>query len=66
MITLSTAHPAKFPDAVRTATGVTPRPPDWASIPEKRAETITRLGNDQTSVEAFILGKSRLGSDRTP
>ncbi len=64
MITLSTAHPAKFPDAVRTASGETPKPPLWADIPEGRAEVVTRLENDQTAVESFILNRSTLGSGR--
>lgn len=62
MVTLSTAHPAKFPNAVRLATDNTPYPPIWAEIPEERSEVVTRLKNDQDAVEAFILDRSRLGS----
>jgi threonine synthase len=29
---LSTAHPAKFPDAVKAACGVVPALPDWLAI----------------------------------
>jgi len=62
MITLSTAHPAKFPVAVHNAVGKTPHPPEWADIAEDREEVVTRLKNDQSEVEEFILAASRLGS----
>jgi threonine synthase len=59
MIVLSTAHPAKFPDAVRAASGITPMLPDWlASLPQ-RSERVTVLPADQSAVEAFILAASR-------
>jgi threonine synthase len=59
MIVLSTAHPAKFPDAVEKACGVRPALPDWlAGLNEKR-ERQTRLPADQAAVEKFILGASR-------
>lgn len=64
MVTLSTAHPAKFPDAVHGATGITPEPPLWANIPDGQTEIVTRLKNDQSAMERFILDKSRLGSGR--
>ena len=38
MVVLSTAHPAKFPDAVAAACGVTPALPDWlADLPSGRS-----------------------------
>src|SRR5690606_31837075 len=46
MITLSTAHPAKFPDAVRAATGETPELPAWLSSLPHRPERVTVLEND--------------------
>jgi threonine synthase len=59
MVVLSTAHPAKFPDAVEKACGVRPALPDWlAGLNEKR-ERQTRLPADQAAVEKFILGASR-------
>jgi threonine synthase len=64
MITLSTAHPAKFPDAVHDAIGKTPHPPEWADIAKDRAEVVTRLENDQSEIEKFVLAESRLGSGR--
>jgi threonine synthase len=59
MIVLGTAHPAKFPDAVAAACGVTPSLPDWlADLPERR-ERVTVLPADQGAVERFIVAASR-------
>src|SRR3974390_3045632 len=43
MVVLSTAHPAKFPDAVRAACGVTPVLPDWLADLGQRPERVTLL-----------------------
>ena len=59
MVVLSTAHPAKFPDAVKAACGVDPGLPDWLSDLPKREERITVLPNDQHQVERFVLSASR-------
>lgn len=59
MVVLSTAHPAKFPDAVAAACGVTPGLPDWLSDLPKRAERITVLPADQAQVEKFVSNASR-------
>lgn len=64
MITLSTAHPAKFPDAVDKAAGKIPYPPIWAEIEDAREEVVIRLKNDRNAIEAFVLDRSRLGSRR--
>ena len=61
MVTLSTAHPAKFPDTVHDATGKTPHPPVWGDIPAERSETIVHLMNDRACVEAHILEHSFFG-----
>lgn len=54
LITLATADPAKFPDAVREATGQhPPLPPRMADLFE-RPERQTVLPNDVTAVRAFI------------
>ncbi len=59
MVALSTAHPAKFPDAVEAACGHRPPLPDWlADLPE-RPERVTRLPADQAAVERFIVAASR-------
>ncbi|MEM8537861.1 MAG: threonine synthase [Pseudomonadota bacterium] len=54
MVTLATAHPAKFPDSVQAATGVhAPLPPRMADLYD-RAERITRVGNDLSAIQAVI------------
>ena len=59
MIVLSTAHPAKFPDAVEAACGIRPALPDWLSDLESRPENITTLPADQAQIERFVLAASR-------
>ena len=59
MIVLSTAHPAKFPDAVEAACGARPALPDWLSDLNRRQERITVLPADQGAVERYILAASR-------
>ena len=54
MITLATAHPAKFPDAVQAATGLRPGlPPHMADL-FSRPERVTRLPNDLTALQDLI------------
>ena len=53
-ITLATAHPAKFPDAVKKATGVHPALPDHVSDLFDREERIVNLPNDLQAIEAFV------------
>jgi threonine synthase len=54
LVALATAHPAKFPDAVKAATGQTPAlPPRLADI-LTRKERLTVLPNDLAAVEAHI------------
>ncbi len=56
MITLATAHPAKFPDAVAAATGIRPPlPPRMADLYE-REERLTRVPNDLGALMAHIRG----------
>lgn len=64
MITLATAHPAKFPDTVLEATGQVSSIPDWAIERAANAEQITRLPNDQAAVEEFIKANSRIGAGK--
>jgi threonine synthase len=59
MVVLSTAHAAKFPDAVEAACGVRPELPDWLADLGARTERVSQLPSDQTAVEQFILGVSR-------
>jgi threonine synthase len=54
MITLATAHPAKFPDAVEAAMGTRPAlPPRMADLFD-RPERMTRIGNDLSAIQALI------------
>ena len=54
MITLATAHPAKFPDAVEAAMGTRPvLPPRMANLFD-RPERMTRIGNDLSAIQALI------------
>ena len=54
MVTLATAHPAKFPEAVREATGIDPRlPPAFADLHTLPERCVT-LPNDLSIVEAGI------------
>ena len=59
MITLATAHPAKFPDAVRAATGQEPALPEALSDLMQRREQFTTIGNDRAAVERYIAGHTR-------
>ena len=59
MVVLSTAHPAKFPDAVAAACGITPALPDWLADLPQRAERVTVLPADQAAVERFVSSASR-------
>jgi threonine synthase len=59
MVVLSTAHPAKFPDAVEKACGIRPRLPDWLADLDSRRERVTVLTPDQSAVENHILVHSR-------
>ncbi|GLP84708.1 threonine synthase [Tritonibacter mobilis] len=54
MVTLATAHPAKFPAAVEDASGVhPPLPPRMADLYE-RSERVTRIANDLGTIEDHI------------
>ena len=58
MITLATAHPAKFPDAVEAAMGVRPAlPPRMADL-FNRDERVTRVANDLTSLQSLIVERT--------
>jgi threonine synthase len=54
MITLATAHPAKFPDAVEAAIGLRPvLPPRMADLFD-RPERLTRVPNDLGAIQSLI------------
>jgi len=54
MITLATAHPAKFPDAVEKATGIHPDLPPRMSDLFEREERVTRVANDLAALQTII------------
>lgn len=61
MVTLSTAHPAKFPAAVKKASGVEPALPLWLGDLMDKPERFDVLDNDIKAVEAHIGGLTRAG-----
>lgn len=54
IVTLATAHPAKFPDAVIKACGQKPQLPNFLSDLESKEEKFTVLKNDLEAVKNFI------------
>jgi len=64
MVTLSTAHPAKFPAAVKSATGVDAPLPTWLSDLYEREERFEVLENSQTAVEEFIKSHARANKEQ--
>ena len=60
-VVLATAHPAKFPDAVKQATGIAPDLPDSMADLHERAERYAVLDNDLAAVRRYIEEHARLG-----
>ena len=54
MITLATAHAAKFPDAVEAACGIRPQLPPHMSDLFDRPERVTRVANDLSAIQKII------------
>jgi threonine synthase len=54
MVSLATAHPAKFPEAVEQACGVRPELPDWAQSVLSREERYAVLPAELGAVEQAI------------
>ncbi|WP_108658608.1 threonine synthase [Acuticoccus kandeliae] len=59
MITLATAHPAKFPDAVEAGCGVRPVRPERLDAVMSAPERMTRISADIASVARHIVDRSR-------
>lgn len=59
MVTLATAHPAKFPDAVERAIGIRPALPSRLADLFEREERLSILPNDPAAVKNFIRERSR-------
>ncbi len=62
IVTLATAHPAKFPETVEEATGVKPPLPAKCADLFERAEKVDELPNDTEAVKRFIQERSRAWS----
>ena len=58
MITLATAHPAKFPAAVEEATGIHPPLPSRMSDLFERPERLPRVAHDLTAIQTIIKDRS--------
>jgi threonine synthase len=54
MVTLATAHPAKFPDAVQGAMGTRPQLPARMADLFDRPERVTRTANDLRAIQSII------------
>ena len=61
LVTLATAHPAKFPVAVKSACGIDPALPSWLCDLMTREEHYDVLPADLDTVEAAIAGLTRAG-----
>jgi threonine synthase len=60
VVTLATAHPAKFPDAVARATGVRPELPEHLRALLELPERTHTLPDDLATVEAYVASVSRV------
>jgi threonine synthase len=59
LVTLSTAHPAKFPDAVERAIRIKPAQPEGILAQSRLAERFSVLPNDFATVAAHIRERAR-------
>jgi threonine synthase len=59
MVVLATAHPAKFPAAVKEAAGIEPRLPEWLSDLMGRKEKFTVLPSSIKMVEEYVSRHTR-------
>jgi threonine synthase len=59
MITLATAHPAKFPEAIREAIGVSPALPETLRARLSAPEHYDVLDSDQTQIAAYIAARTK-------
>lgn len=60
MVTLATAHPAKFPAAVKSASGIDPALPTWLADLMVREERFDTLEPELKAVEDFINAHARI------
>ncbi len=57
MVTLATAHPAKFPAAVEAASGILPPLPARMADLYEREERVSRVPNDLAALKDHIKGQ---------
>ena len=62
MVTLATAHPAKFPDAVEEASGIRPELPSRLGDLMDRPERLDVLANDLAAVQTYIAQRTKAGT----
>ena len=62
MVVLSTAHPAKFPEAVERASGRIPEQPERLRLRLGQHERCTTLANDYAAVASFVETHARAGA----
>jgi threonine synthase len=62
MVTLATAHPAKFPDAVLAASGIRPNLPQRLEHLLQAKESFTVLPNSVDVVKDFIKTQTKMGA----
>ncbi|MCG8493467.1 MAG: threonine synthase [Sneathiellales bacterium] len=60
MVTLSTAHPAKFPAAVEKATKIHPELPERMADLFDREERLVQLPNDLATLQTYIKERARI------
>ncbi len=61
MVVLSTAHPAKFPEAVERASGRVPEQPERLRLRLGQHERCANLPNDYAAVADFVATRARAG-----
>jgi threonine synthase len=59
IVALGTAHPAKFPDAVEKATGISPKLPEFLADLHRRPEQMAGLPNTVRAVQDYVLSHRR-------
>jgi threonine synthase len=64
MVTLATAHPAKFPDAVKAAIGIEPAIPHGFAEILTKPERYATLANDRQAVEDHIASLTRVTTEK--
>ena len=57
MITLATAHPAKFPNAIEKAIGLHPKLPERMNSLYDKPERVTKVGNNLEVIKNLILDR---------